>query len=316
MTKVVMVMICLLSLLSFSANSKCDLNSESLLSKEEVKEVVLNTISALQNIYIFSDKAEIAVNRLELKLQLGEFNRQFNIGRLSRFLEQVLISSTGDSNFGINSRKNFCLTAEASHANFESSFTVEIVENNIAFLIFDGDFVFTKNVEEINSALSQLPKIEAIVIDLRTAHTGSISLSQNLLSFFLPADSHLATIEYSKNEIEPIHSLNLTEMEHGLHGTPVFIINSSFVAGPWEFFSHTMKHFGKAKIVGDDSMGIGLLTKTVRVSKNIELTLTYAELKNGASNNGWHKTGVAADYQVTAAEAQEVAFELARKVAR
>ena len=285
--------------------------SDAVLNADQVAQIIDNTIVALQQDYLFPSKAELAVQRLHSRRLAGEFDRPFQFDHLRQKLEQILISATGDSRFELRFDPAALLNDSLVSQQFESNVTVSMLAKDIGYLALQGDFVFPESVQSIDHAFSQLKGVKALIIDIRDAHTGSIMLSEYILKWFVPAHSYLATISTSNKQIEHLYTPG-NKVTAEFLDIPVFVLQSSFVAGPWELFSHSFKELGRATVVGYDSMGVSVLTKSLSLSHQVSLVLPYAQITNELSGNSWNQFGVIADYPATVEESFAVATELAQ----
>ena len=289
--------------------------TEAVVTAEQVSEIVDNTIAALEQEYLFPKKAQQAIQRLVSRRNAGEFERDYQFDRLQQKLEQILIAATGDSRFELLFDKPFELGTEFSSQISSGNVSVQILENNIGYIALDGDFWFATSQNEIADAIQQLLEADAMIIDIRRAHSGSVDLSCHLLGLFLPANTYLATISGPRGEVAPLYSANPEDEANSYQG-PVFILQSSFVAGPWEFFSHTLQQLGRASIVGEDSMGVAIMTKSVPLAHQASLVLPYAQIHNDETGDSWLSSGVIADYYDKDKDSLQIATELAEQLNR
>ena len=97
------------------------------------------------------------------------------------------------------------------------------------------------------------------------------------------------------------------------HNYPVYILTSSFISGTGEFFSYTLKHLHKAVIVGEQTMGVALISKKQKVNEFISINMPIAIPIHPATNTNWDQVGVAPDYAVKANASFEMAYKLAKE---
>ncbi|MCW8091503.1 S41 family peptidase [Alteromonas sp. ASW11-130] len=286
--------------------------NEIILSENEVREIVLNTVDVLEHDYLFPDKAKDVAQDLLHKLDIGAFDQSYPFGMFKQILENILIKATNDSGFELvereihNPLKNK-LTRQESNA-----IQVDMLENDIGYIRFDGDFLFSSAQNELDSAMAYLAESRALIIDLRITGLGTLPLAQQLISFFVAPDTVIADVFLNPEEAPAkiIIQDNFINAQR-FYDTPVYVLNSGFVVGPWEFVGYTLKYHHAAVIVGEDTMGVALMKKTLPVSQHANLILTYAQTHHPKTNENWQDYGVIADYQVSAQESLKTAINLA-----
>lgn len=98
-----------------------------------------------------------------------------------------------------------------------------------------------------------------------------------------------------------------------IYELPIYVLTSSFVSGEWELFTYVLQSLGKAKVVGEATMGIGQLSHTVKVGHDIELTVPYIIIRQPDSDLSWHEQGLIPDHFTKSTMALEKAYHLAIK---
>lgn len=106
------------------------------------------------------------------------------------------------------------------------------------------------------------------------------------MSFFVEADQLLAQVTYQKGT-ENIFAEPIPKPIFNNKNITLYIVNSGLVSGAWEFFSYTLKHFDRATIIGQDTMGFGYFTKRVFVDEQVSIDIPYATTKHPISQNNW-----------------------------
>lgn len=298
---------------TYFSQAHADVEPELLLSKEEVAEAIKSTVTALEKHYLYPKKAQQASSALLTAQKSGEFDRSFKFGRLKQKVETILISASGDSSFELLKRRTFSSVNIDSDKRQSNSIKVQTLENNIGYIELDGNFLFSDTDNGIPNALEYLAGSDAVIIDLRNAGDGSISLAQHVISYFVEPNTLLGNVYFNPSvDSERIYSVKL---EHApinyRQNFPIFILNSSFVAGPWEFLGYTLKHLHKATIVGEDTIGVATMKKPLPVSEHLSINIAYAQITHPVTDESWQQRGVFADYQTTAQESFEFAYQLA-----
>ncbi|MDM7860964.1 S41 family peptidase [Alteromonas sp. ASW11-36] len=280
------------------------------LEHSEVLEIVQGISLAFDTHYIEPDKAKNVKQTLQSMLVTGDFDQAFEFYRLKTLLESTVIKITSDSNFKLVRRTNLSQQNAIDSEEHLSNAQTQVLEPNIGYIALSGDFVHDAR-EELVAALNQMSDTDALIIDIRDAGLGSVDLSQLIISYFNEPNTLLGHIYAGRKTPVPLVSYDISELQFQM---PVFILTSSFVAGPWEFLAYTLKHLEKATIVGEDTIGLGMLTSPIPVSKHASVLISTGIIKLNATDDSWHRSGVIADYQTSADASFEHAYQLAQKL--
>ncbi len=282
-------------------------DSDVIISKDEIAQVLKNSQQAIQQHYIAPAKVERITNAIGARQKLAKFQQDIPFARLKQELEHVLISASGDSSFEIKRRE--MLSNDSDNEHFPSAIQTQILDNNIGMLSITGDLTYFGVEHDISVAMGYLQSVDGLIIDLRNAGSGTLKAAIYLMNYLLEADTVLSDITYGNNQSERIFSTNPST--NALKKQPsVYVLTSSFVAGTWEFFTYTLKHLNAATVVGEDTMGVGRMTTAISMSENVRLVLAYAETKHPITSDNWQSVGVIAEYQTNAAQSEDVAYRM------
>lgn len=153
-----------------------------------------------------------------------------------------------------------------------------------------------------------LANADALIIDLRQADHASLSVALQLLSYFVEPGTAIAKLQ-KQRQVETIHTP--AQASPFKPSMPIYIVNSAFVAGSWEFFGYTLQQHHKAVIVGEETMGVGYLSQTYPVSDHLAIRLNHALITHPQTGNHWDNQGVIPDFPHTSATAFDQAYQLA-----
>lgn len=147
---------------------------------------------------------------------------------------------------------------------------------------------FSKAVEK---AISE--GAPALIFDVRSVNTGLISAAAEMIDKFAGSGDMLY-VEYNNGETEVLYSSNSRETV-----VPVVVIVNESTAGAAEFFAAGLRDFGKAKIVGTQTMGVGSLQNIYRLEDGSAIQLTVGKYYLANTNSEWEGIGVTPDHVVT-----------------
>jgi hypothetical protein len=298
---------------SLSAQERA-INNELLISQHEVRQIIKNIIYELDNLYLYPEKTKNLHKTLTDKLSTKGFLSASNLEDFRHELISTLVNATHDTGFDIVQRQPIILSRipdnkENSEQTSKGAIDAEVLDNNIGYLKITGNITFSDSEQIFLNEFKLLSDVDAMMIDLRLADEVSISLVQRLISYFIPADTLIGNIMFKEHTF-PLTSLKVQGYDKFNKNFPLYILNSNFVAGEWELLSHTLKHFDRAVVIGEETMGLGYFTKTVKVSDKLLLKIPYALISHPVSNETWDNSGVTPDYFATDDEIMEKAYEL------
>jgi hypothetical protein len=286
-----------------------------LLVTDEIQYAVQNIARHLEDNYLFSEKAKAAATLLRSKLHAGDFNGQYDFLLLNLQISSTLAQSTNDSGFELIQQSAISLTDVKQHlanipTNQHDEFIAGILDRNIGYVKITGNFDYPDGHELIAQQFRLLSTVDALIIDLRQADEAAMSVAQQMTSYFVQPGTTIANLQL-KDHVEPITIGNTAYMKTFKQNLPLYIVNSAFVAGSWEFFGYTLQHFDKAVIVGEKTMGVGYLSKVFKVSDSLSIRMNHALITHPISGEHWDNEGVIPDYDYDSVDAFNKAYQLA-----
>ncbi|MEW9797654.1 S41 family peptidase [Alteromonas sp. CYL-A6] len=288
------------------SQTMADLRSDELmLSQQEVSEAITTLMDQLDRTYLFHQRVPSVNARLLAERNSPSFQREFQFGRFQRTLTAILVDESDDTHFEIIERQT-AHDGQAAPGSLPGGIATAWLNDTVFYLAIDGDLDLPLARAAFADALNAGSDATAVVIDLRTAGFGSVPLSRYLLSYFVAPDMALANIVYPHSRTERLMPVNLKQVRPSTD-IPVYIIHSAFVGGAWEFFSYTLKHAGRATIIGEPTLGQAYLTKALPLSDHVAAKMVYAELRHPETGENWQGWGVLPHYKTRATEALDCA---------
>ena len=286
-----------------------------LLATEEIQLAVQNIARQLEDNYLFPEKAKVAATLLRSKLRAGDFHGQYDFLLLNLQISATLAQSTNDSGFELIQQSAITLTEGQPQlannpVNQHDEFVTGILDHNIGYVKITGNFDYPDSHKLIAQQLRLLSTVDALIIDLRQADAATISVAQQMISYFVQPGTTIANLQL-KEHVETITTGNTADVQTFKQDLPLYIVNSAFVAGSWEFFGYTLQHFDKAVVVGEKTMGVGYLSQEFKVSDSLAIRMNHALLTHPISGEHWDNEGVVPDYFYDSDDAFEKAYQLA-----
>lgn len=147
---------------------------------------------------------------------------------------------------------------------------------------------FSKAVEKAISAGAQY-----LVFDVRSVNSGLISSAATVLDR-LVGSGDMLYVEYNDGSKETLYTSNSRETD-----IPMVVLVNESTAGAAEFFAAGLRDFGKAKIVGIQTAGVGSLQKIYKLDDGSAIQLTIGKYYLANSKTAWEGSGVVPDHMVS-----------------
>lgn len=176
-----------------------------------------------------------------------------------------------------------------------------LTPTNISTLAFDNhyyiridDFTestpdqFSKAVEKAVSAGAQY-----IIFDVRSVSSGLVSSAATILDR-LVGSGDMLYVEYNDGTRETLYTSNSRETD-----IPMVVLVNEGTSGAAEFFAAGLRDFGKAKIVGGKTAGVGSLQKIYKLDDGSAIQLTIGKYYLANSQTAWEGVGIMPDHLVS-----------------
>lgn len=147
---------------------------------------------------------------------------------------------------------------------------------------------FSKAVEKAISAGAQY-----LVFDVRSVNSGLVSSAATVLDR-LVGSGDMLYVEYNDGSKETLYTSNSRETD-----IPMVVLVNESTAGAAEFFAADLRDFGKAKIVGMQTAGVGSLQKIYKLDDGSAIQLTIGKYYLANSKTAWEGSGVVPDHMVS-----------------
>lgn len=176
-----------------------------------------------------------------------------------------------------------------------------LTPTNVATIAFDNHYYirvdnftestpdqFSKAVEKAISASAQY-----LVFDVRSVSSGLISSAATILDR-LVGSGDMLYVEYNDGSKETLYTSNSRETD-----IPMVVLVNEGTSGAAEFFAAGLRDFGKAKIVGTQTAGVGSMQKTYKLDDGSAIQLTIGKYYLANSETAWEGVGINPDHAVS-----------------
>lgn len=198
--------------------------------------------------------------------------------------------------------------AEDRHNNFGFQ-KVEWLPGNVGYLKFD-QFLHPKNAGPTAiAALNFLGYCDALIIDLRTNGGGEPSMVLLMLSYFFDEPKHTNSIYVrAEDRTEQLWTQAYVPGPR-MSQVDVFLLTSQQTFSAAEDFSYSLKHLGRAMIVGETTGGGAHPVEYHNYRNlNMQAKVPYGRTINPVTNTNWEGIGVEPDIDVPQEEALDVSY--------
>ncbi|RZJ81798.1 MAG: tetratricopeptide repeat protein [Flavobacterium sp.] len=172
----------------------------------------------------------------------------------------------------------------------------KILDGNIGYLNLRL-FADIKYAEETATAtMNFLSNTNAIIIDLRTNGGGVPDMMQLLSSYFFDETPVLLSDFYERKTDTKTQLYSLAKVA-GKRSTskPLYILTSKQTFSAAEAFAYTLKHLGKATVVGEITAGGANRTKRINLNDEFTISVPYIQAIHPVTKTNWEGKGVLPD---------------------
>jgi len=286
------------------------------MTKQQVHSSVKETLKLLNEVYIYPDKAKKVSNTISGYLADGKYDDIKDKFEFSRKLSNDLQQISGDGHLGLQVARSASqkpthilrptIGKQKNNYAFER---VEVLDGNIGYLKFNK-FNHLDEAQNVASlALQFLQSTDALIIDLRENIGGSPKLLTYMLSHFFNEETLLWEILDRNNEV--VRSANTRpELSNKRFSSdfPIYILTSKETYSAAEYFAYTLKHFGKATIIGNHSGGGAHMVMSNKINDLFHGRFSQARPVNPITQSDWEGVGVKPDVKTPQNKALETAY--------
>lgn len=173
---------------------------------------------------------------------------------------------------------------------------IEILDGNIGYIKFDFWHQLNLVKPTIDATMRFVKNTDALIIDLTENGGGYSPTDIYFGSYFFNQERAIWSSSYNRptNKTETEYTFEQVEGEHYLN-KPVYILVSDKTFSLAEKFAYNMKHFNKAKIVGQTSAGAAHAIDFMEVNDEYMIQLPVSRSINPITKLDWEGVGVIPD---------------------
>jgi C-terminal processing protease CtpA/Prc len=288
------------------------------LDVETHRRVLVEVAAVIRDHYADKEVAEAIADTIMAYLEQGRADSPTGVDDLVTEVMDVIRSMVADRHF------DFSVRVEQKDNSDESLFherslhglrSVQMLENHIAYLVFDGLPGDDASMTAVAQALAEQPEAQAIIFDMRDNIGGSGDMVVLLCSHLLEADTLLYT--YSGRSGGASGEMRAAAAARHFGTTiPVFILTSEATLSAAEAFAYILQDFGRAVVVGERTAGMANPSRTFSIGEQFELTVPFLLMRYGRSAGTYAGVGVIPGIEVSPESALDVALKESRRKLR
>ena len=293
------------------------------LSPEDQEQVIRNTVRIVREYYVIPETGEKIAQHIEKKSESGSYSGILEVSKLCRVLTNDIREVYCDFHVALYQDPEEASRLREQGPNEEedpeqwyegreiSNFGIkraEYLEGNIGYLDLRLFAPVSLGRDAAMAAMKFLENSDALIFDLRHCEGGDpwqVQLFESYL-FEEPPKLLLTLYNRSKDSHQQIHTIPHLPGKR-LPDAPVYILTSHSTFSGGEDFSYTLKHHGRAKVVGEITGGGGNTVDHKVVHGDIVIQISTGHPIHPVTKSNWEGTGVEPDIPVSHDEALKVA---------
>ncbi len=299
-------------------------NDNQRLSSAARSEVIDTIINKLHTHYIFPDVAEEVALMLHQRQSRGEYDAMGEGEQFAEVLTAHMREVSKDPHLIVfyerqeadaDENTTFSAGGRDMGAIFNYGFEkVERLAGNIGYLCIDTFFSPTVAFRAAITTMYFIAHTNALIIDLRVAGGGDLSMVKFFASyFFLPDPIHLNDIYWrSSNSMQQYWTLPYIP-GHRYANKPVYILTSRATSSIAEAFAYDLQSEKRATIIGEITAGEANPLERFHLAAHFASWIPVGRITNPVTETNWEGVGVRPDVEVTRENALNAAYTLALK---
>lgn len=168
----------------------------------------------------------------------------------------------------------------------------KVLANNIGYIQFTSFDESTSNDFKLKYEELQKQGIKSLIVDLRNNGGGIVDQALKIADYFTDKNSVLL-YEVNKNKEEKVRTAEIDPIIN----MPVIVLTNENTASASEILAGALKDLGKAKIVGTNTYGKGVIQQILNLTDGSGLKVTIEEYQT-PNRNKIHKIGIKPDEEV------------------
>jgi hypothetical protein len=295
------------------------------LSTEGATAVVRETSRLVRENYVFADKVDGIVARLDKELANGRY-AVTDPQELATRLTEDLRSVTSDKHMSVKFSPEQAAGLRGPRVPGGDAFRqqqmtssnygileMRVLPGNVRYVNISPGFLWdpSNSPPALDAAMRFLGGGDAYILDIRTNGGGSPATVRYIVSHFMDPGQKLMTYRIGPEGTS--ESRTGTVPAGKLPARPLYLLTSPRSASAAEEFASHIKNFKLGKLVGATTAGAGHRNSLFGTPEGFVISVSVGTAIHPVTNTGWEGTGVAPDVEVPVADALDAAHADALK---
>ena len=308
----------------------CWLSANAQVGRERIVEpaelaIMIDSIAKLvEQKYIHADMGQKTGDYVKTRFEEGTYDG-LSLDSLGRALRTDFLTVSEDVHMNAfyllqeNTPQESMLSSKLDEYGESSNYgyvETRISKDNIGYLKiahFTKWKFFEQAKQAATNAVKMIQHTDALIIDVRGNPGGFEDIVAHMIAHFFEGEPILLQEYYcryldSRNSV----GINPAGQSISLPEIPIYILVDYDTGSAGESFAYMMKHLGRAKIIGDTTVGAGNGATYFRVSEEFVVQIATWETINAITKTSWEKVGVIPNIQTSSAAAYDTAMVLAQ----
>jgi hypothetical protein len=272
--------------------------------------VLTEVAMSIRDQYADREIGESLASTILAKLQQGQFDSVVDADALVEQVMDVIRTEVSDRHFALSIRgePNDPRTQSGSGTRSEHGLkTTRILEDNTAYLEFDGLPGDAASLRFVEQSLAALPELRALIIDIRDNVGGSGDMVVLLCSHLLEAGTFL--YDYRDRSDNPPGEMTARYLGRTFGPeVSVYVLTSEATLSAAEALAYILQDYERARIVGQQTPGMANPSRTFSIGDDFTITIPFLLLGYGKSRGTFAGVGIVPDRVVPADSALDVAL--------
>lgn len=284
---------------------------------DELREGTVGSVAdALRDVYVYPELGRRMADTLLYHRAQGVYRDLTKAGALADRLTDDAVSVSGDVHVWVEAQNPMVQVSsdpvnrdvgELRRDNFDFK-EARVLSGNIGYIKFDMIHDDEDAQEIIATAMAEVAACDALIVDLRDNIGGEWGTAGLLLGYVLPGGTIVSRVFDREGAV-----VEERAVPSGIPGkpfgaeVPVYVLTSERTGSAAEALAYTLKHMGRATVVGEVTRGAAHPSKEIVVNDYFRASVPFLRSENVNTGTDWERVGVIPDIEVPAEDAKETA---------
>jgi hypothetical protein len=280
------------------------------------EDTVRSVARALADVYVYPELGRRMADTLLHRQARGAYSDLAKAGALADRLTEDAQTVSGDLHIWVEAQNPMAQRStdpinrdvdQLRRDNFDFK-EARVLPGNIGYIRFDMIHDEVAAQEAVAAGLADLADTRALIVDLRENMGGEWGTARLLLGYVLPGGT-IVSRSYDR-EGALIDEQSVPQAIPGRPfepDVPVYVLTSGRTGSAAEALAYTLKHMGRAKVVGEVTRGMAHPSEEIVVSDYFRVSVPFRRSEHVHTGTDWEGVGVIPDIEVSAPDALDAA---------